>query len=65
MKPKKKQDLKELKNGLVDIEKLKEFGITKDPNKENVEEIDGEHITGGKHHGGVDSVDTHWPTTGK
>lgn len=65
MKPKKKYNLEELKKGLIDVEKLKEFGITIDPNKKNLEEIDGENITGGKRQGGDTSVDTHWPTTNK
>lgn len=61
MKQKKKPNLKDLKSGLVDIEKLKEFGITKDPAKNDIEEIDGENITGGKNDTDP-TVATHWPT---
>lgn len=48
--------------GLVDIEKLKEFGITKDPNKGDIEEVDGENITGGKHRDADTTVVGQWPT---
>lgn len=65
MKRKNKISLQDLKKGIVDIEKLKEFGITKDPNGKDIEETDGEHITGGKHNETDPTVATHWPTTGK
>jgi hypothetical protein len=62
MKQKKKPNLNDLKKGLIDIEKLKEFGITKDPTGNGIEEIDGENITGGKNEEADPTVATHWPT---
>lgn len=50
------------KKNLIDFERLKSFGVTKDPNADEVEKIDGEEITGGKDT--PETVETHWPTTG-
>lgn len=47
----------------VDFEELKSFGITKDPNADDIEEIDGEEISGGMDTS--KTIETHWPTTGK
>jgi len=62
MKKKDKNTPNDLKKGLVDIEKLKEFGVTKDLTGKGIEEIDGENITGGKNNEDDGSVATHWPT---
>lgn len=62
MKKKNKQGPNDLKKGLVDIEKLKEFGITKDLTGNGIEEIDGENINGGKSQETDPTVATHWPT---
>jgi hypothetical protein len=53
-----KAKLKDLENKIVDFEKLKALGITRNP--DDIEEIDGENISGGKDD--ADTVDTHWPT---
>ena len=62
MKHKNKPNLKDLKKELVDIEKLKELGITKEPGKGDIEEVDGEDISGGRHNGADTTVGTQWPT---
>lgn len=62
MKKKNKLNLQDSKKGLVDIEKLKEFGVTKDLTGKGIEEIDGENINGGKNQETDPTVATHWPT---
>lgn len=62
MKKKNKQEPNNLKMGLVDIEKLKEFGVTKDLNGNDIEKVDGENIHGGKSQDTDPTVATHWPT---
>jgi hypothetical protein len=47
---------------LINIEKLRELGITKDPNKSGIEEFDGDKITGGRNDGGDPTVVGQWPT---
>ncbi len=61
-KSKKQKELtkKSPKKNMVDIDKLKSFGITKDPNEKDIEEIDGTEIGGGKQED--TTVDTLWPT---
>ena len=56
----KEQDSRKTK---VDIDQLKSFGITQDPSKGGIEEVDGSEISGGKKDADT-TVDTHWPTTG-
>lgn len=56
----KKAPAKDKKDSMVDVDKLKSFGIIKDGNKDDIEEIDGSNVTGGKDD---TTVDTHWPTT--
>ncbi|SHM71920.1 hypothetical protein [Chitinophaga sp. CF418] len=63
-KKNKKAKPKDKKDSIVDIDKLKAFGIIKGEGKDDIEEIDGGDITGGKTDDDT-TVDTHWPTTGK
>lgn len=57
----KKDHPKDKKNSIVDVDKLKEFGIIKPDGEDKIEEIDGGDITGGKTDDDT-TVDTHWPT---
>lgn len=65
-KKSKKDPPKGSRPGIVDINKLKALGITKDPNKDDIEEITGDNITGGVNETTPTNttIDTHWPTTG-
>jgi hypothetical protein len=63
-KKNKKAKPEEKKDSIVDIDKLKSFGIIKGKDGDDIEEIDGGDITGGKTDDDT-TVDTHWPTTGK
>lgn len=64
-KKNKKDKAKDKKSRIVDIDKLKSFGIIKGEGEgegdENIEEIDGDNVTGGKTDDDT-TVDTHWPT---
>jgi|GEM_PF-3545018 len=60
-KKNKKEKPKDKKDSIVDVDKLKSFGIIKGEGEDNIEEIDGGDVSGGK----IDdetTVDTHWPT---
>lgn len=61
-KKNKKDKPKDKKNSIVDVDKLKSFGIIKGEGEDNIEEIDGSDISGGKTDDDT-TVDTHWPTT--
>jgi hypothetical protein len=62
-KKKNKKDKREnIEKKMVDMDKLKAFGIIKDPGKDDIEEVDGNDIHGGRDDADT-TVDTHWPTT--
>lgn len=67
-KKNKKGKPKDKKDNIVDIDKLKSFGIIKGKGEGegegDIEEIDGGDISGGKTDDDT-TVDTHWPTTGE
>jgi len=65
-KKNKKSKPKDKKDSIVDIDKLKSFGIIKGKGEGegDIEEIDGGDISGGKTDDDT-TVDTHWPTTGE
>lgn len=60
----KKTDKPLFLQGKVNFKKLKSFGITKDPEDEEIEEIDGDEISGGKDTSPTTAVCQQWPTTG-
>ncbi|PSL31010.1 hypothetical protein [Chitinophaga ginsengisoli] len=62
-KKNKKEKPKDKKDNIVDVDKLKSFGIIKGEGDDDIEEIDGGDISGGKTDDDT-TVDTHWPTTG-
>jgi hypothetical protein len=61
--PDKKKN-KKPKDSIVDLDKLKSFGIIKGDKDDPIEEIDGEDVSGGKNDDDT-TVDTHWPTIGE
>jgi hypothetical protein len=61
-KKNKKDKPKDKKDNIVDVDKLKSFGIIKGEGDDDIEEIDGGDISGGKTDDDT-TVDTHWPTT--
>jgi hypothetical protein len=60
-KKNKKGKPKDKKDSIVDVDKLKSFGIIKGEGEDNIEEIDGGDVSGGKREDDT-TVDTHWPT---
>ncbi len=51
-------------DALVDKNKLKDFGITKDRNDDDMEAIDGDEVNGGRENekANTTAVCGHWPT---
>ncbi len=63
-KKKQKKDKKSnVKRKIVDVDKLKAFGIITDSPDGGIEEVDGSDVSGGKDNNADTTVDTHWPTT--
>ena len=67
MKRNKKENQKKTQSidDIVNKNKLKAMGVTRDPNMDDIEPVNGEEITGGKDaEQNTTAVCGHWPTTG-